>query len=297
MRVSLRAAHAAWRAKPLSAVVFPCVDAALAAAHGSGSNPVLFTGAAPLPTTVYELDTGTEPPPSPLADCDVRVLARQLDCADLPACTFVVLVVDPSLACLKASWRVRALLARADVALVCNWWPGQDKALRAALAPLIGSKEVTSFVEPLPEFPIERNRPSCERAKVVGADVEALRAVRGCIAQNRVLPTGRVLVVVETLAAAKFYKVRAHVVEKKALFAGSAQLPPPGEWTVVFPAEFLVAYEERMVLTILARLGYTFAAIRAFCWSADGVTARVEPHWAQAPPAEAVREAIRLVTG
>jgi len=127
---------------------------------------------------------------------------------------------------------------------------------------------------------------------------EALRSLRAAVAQARVLPRGRVVVLVETAGAAKFYRTRCvAVAEKRALFAGTAQLPDPGEtpWDVVFPAEFLVAYEEAVALSLLAARGFRVGRVTSHCWSADGAVARVEDGWAGCLDKERVQQALAVL--
>ena len=339
--VRLSNANAVWRENPLAAVVFnqdvsKARRCAFAAAAMSGASITVILGCDSAVASftadvtrdgAHPLDDGKSPPPALGLD-DVRFLTRCASCdeACLDAAEFFILIVDPNLAVLKSSERVRRALSTCPVALVCPWWPssGGDN-LRATLAEVLGSKAVASHIfaaQPAFEAAVRRvyHKPSYNSAqlRLIESSVANSTGYRRLLVARAsaamvALPEHvfsnetRVLCVVEdTYVQTLFQRVamrgtnasRVVFVGKAAilsdLFVASKHVDATVSWAVVFPVQFLIRHEESMVLERLYRSNLTISSVAAHTWSPDADEALV-PGWARSPDEASVIRAIEML--
>jgi hypothetical protein len=264
---------------------------------------------------VHEIDTGALPP-RPLAEDDVRFLARPVTCRHgaLGRCRLSVVLLDPALAAVRlASQEVRAAVACGPVALVCDWWPEGCKAARDAVAPLLGRRPLMdaglgSLPRPLVERFVHPHVPvTAAMERVTRAEPDPQSALARC--RNAAVRLGagdvtdaHVLLVVEH-ACARHHALRVVtlvkpqevvVAHKSELLAGSLPRLGPGPWCVAFVVQPLVEYEERTVVHTLLKAGVSVARVVTHTWTPDGDVARVDG-WAPGPEREAALRALDAI--
>jgi hypothetical protein len=292
----IRSALRAWRLDPTTAVVFPTLRDASAAAEALGPRCIahFFVGAA-MPSGV----------PEQLSEDASRVLAIPVTAKDslaLSACECAIVTLDPLLRAVSTmSGPVMQAIGGVPMALVCPWWPSGgalESHLRksilgirnlAVMSPLelprvLAAERLNHPVEPLSELAARVAVGNKE------APARALAAVRAIAMRPSEMdvPSDALFVAEsqsEVLRLRKALPAGTRILSIDAILSGS-QEPAP---CVVFAVEPLVEYTERLVASAVHA-----ERIVTHTWTVDGDSARVDG-WAPGPYPARAAEAMRAI--